>query len=81
MKLFDVIPVPNYLEPTVNVTFFAGDMFYVMKDETCVEGPWDEREGEKLTQYIPRQYRGKLEQLYPFQKRFGIVRILLTIEL
>jgi len=65
MKMFVKVPVPNYLEPTVNATYYAGDMFYVMKDETRVDGPWDERETEK---YIPRQYRDMLSKLYPYQK-------------
>lgn len=65
LKMFSLIPVPNYLEPTVNATYYAGDIFYVMKDETRVGGPWSEKETEK---YIPRQYRGILEKLYPYQK-------------
>lgn len=65
MKMFIDIPVPNYLAPTVNATYYAGDMFYVTKDETRLDGPWDDKEVEK---YIPRQYRGMLERLYPYQK-------------
>lgn len=65
MKMFNLMPVPNYLEPTANATYYAGDMFYVMKEETRQAGPWDERSKEK---YIPRQYRGMLEKLYPYQK-------------
>ena len=65
MKLFGSMPVPNYLEPTVNATYYAGDMFYVSKTETRIDGPWDERETEK---YIPRQYRNMLDKLYPYQK-------------
>lgn len=66
MKMFKNMPVPNYLEPTVNATYYAGDLFYVMKDETRVDGPWDERVSEK---YIPRQYRDMLSKLYPYQKQ------------
>lgn len=66
MKMFDLMPVPNYLAPTVNVTYYAGDMFYVMKDETRMDGPWSEKIQEK---YIPRQYRGMLERLYPYQQQ------------
>lgn len=65
MKMFDLMPIPNYLEPTANATYYAGDMFYVMKEETRQAGPWTERETDK---YIPRQYRGMLERLYPYQK-------------
>jgi len=65
MKLFDSIPIPNYLEPSANPTYYAGDMFYVQKNETRVDGPWDERVTEK---YIPRQYRDMLSKLYPYQR-------------
>lgn len=66
MKMFNKMPVPNYLEPTVNATYYAGDMFYVMKDETRVEGPWDERVKEM---YMPRHYRNISEEgFYPFQQ-------------
>lgn len=65
MKMFDIMPVPNYLEPSVTTTYLTGDMFYVMKDETRVDGPWDDRQVEK---YIPRQYRDMLNRLYPYQQ-------------
>lgn len=56
---------PNYLEPSVNATFYAGDMFYVMKDETRLDGPWDERSEKKI--YIPRQIR-EIQSLKPWQQ-------------
>ena len=65
MKMFDKIPVPNYLEPSTNPTFYTGDMFYVQKEETREAGPWTEKVTEK---YIPRQYRDMLDKLYPYQK-------------
>lgn len=65
MKLFDMIPVPNYLEPTVNGVALTGDLFYVMKDETRQDGPWTDKFEER---YIPRQYRGKMETLLPWQQ-------------
>jgi len=65
LKLFDVMPVPNYLEPTVNEVHYRGDMFYVMKDETRVEGPWNDKYEEL---FIPRQYEGLIDKLYPYQQ-------------
>lgn len=65
IKLFDDMPVPNYLEPSSNPTYYTGDQFYVTKDETRKAGPWTDKDTEK---YIPRQYRGLLEKLYPYQK-------------
>lgn len=61
LKMFS----PNYLAPSANPTFFRGEMFYVMKEETRVDGPWDER--QEVQSYIPRQIR-EVEQLRPWQQ-------------
>ena len=66
MKLFTIIKVPNYLEPTVEGVHIKGDLFYVLKDETRLEGPWDERDSNK---YIPRQYQNLMDKLMPFQRQ------------
>lgn len=66
MKMFNDIPVPNYLEPTANATYYTGDTFYVTKDETRVDGPWTEK--QFINKYIPRQYRNMLDKLYPYQQ-------------
>lgn len=39
--------------------------FYVTKEETRIAGPWTDQDTEV---YIPRQYRGILENLYPWQR-------------
>lgn len=41
------------------------NMFYVIKDETRIEGPWSDNDKEL---YIPRQYRGLIDNLRPFQQ-------------
>ena len=38
---------------------------YVMKEDTRINGPWKNTDEPD---YIPRQYRGKMETLRPFQK-------------
>jgi len=43
------------------------EIFYAMKEETRVDGPWDNRSW-KSPPYIPRQYQGLTESLYPWQK-------------
>ena len=43
-------------------------MFYVMKEDTRLEGPFNDRDA-KVEIYIPRQYRDKLSTLRPFQKQ------------
>lgn len=55
--------VPNYLEPTVGTNTLT--LFYVLKEDTRIDGPWKDTDVEK---YIPRQYRGMEETLRPFQK-------------
>lgn len=57
---------PNYLEPTVKDVALAGEMFYVMKQDTRVDGPWTDKDAERDI-YIPRQYRD-IEDLLPFQQ-------------
>lgn len=41
------------------------NMFYVTKPDTRIAGPWSDK--DKVL-YIPRQYRNKLNHLYPFQQ-------------
>lgn len=41
------------------------NFFYVLKAETRIEGPWTDKDVEV---YIPRQYRGIIENLYPWQR-------------
>ena len=43
------------------------EIFYALKDETRVDGPWDNRSW-KPAPYIPRQYQGLIDTLYPWQK-------------
>lgn len=51
-----------HVSPTTNEVVQAGEMFYVMKADTRVEGPWTDRDEEI---YIPYQYRNIM--LYPWQ--------------
>lgn len=60
------IEVPEYLEPTSKQVAEKDCYFYPMKPETRVIGPYSDKDKEI---YIPRQFRGKLETLYPFQKQ------------
>jgi len=64
-KKVDLTPPPNYLEPTTNEEFRKKSFSYAMKIDTRTRGPWDD---QKPDEYIPRQYRNKMENLYPFQK-------------
>lgn len=43
------------------------EIFYAMKEETRVNGPWDNRTWT-APPYIPRQYQGLIDTLYPWQK-------------
>lgn len=57
--------LPNYLEPTTSGEFKSTSFSYAMKEDTRTRGPWSDSDNEV---YIPRQYRGLLDKLYPFQK-------------
>lgn len=43
-----------------------GNMFYVMKEDTRVKGPWSDEKDAPL--YIPRQVREIEDKLFPWQK-------------
>lgn len=45
----------------------TGEPFYCLKRDTRTEGPWDDRTW-KDPPYIPIQYRGLENRLYPYQK-------------
>lgn len=56
-----------HLSPSSNESQ-KGECFYTMKADTRVDGPWtDKDEQEKI--YIPRQYRGILDNLRPWQQK------------
>lgn len=50
--------------PTNNETVANNNFDYVMKEETRTDGPWSDKD---TSEYIPRQYRGKMDTLKPFQ--------------
>lgn len=62
LKLFKV--PPEYFEPTLK-SEYKGEAFYQTKEDTRVDGPWKETDQE---QYIPRQYRGLMDKLRPYQQ-------------
>lgn len=62
MKLFTLIPVPNYLEPTI-LAESTKDAFYCQKAQTRIAGPWKDNDP---VIYLPKQYRNK--ELRPYQK-------------
>lgn len=55
------------IRPTSNEN--KNNFFYVLKEETRIAGPWSSKDEPEEPQYIPRQYRGKLETLKPFQNK------------
>lgn len=66
-KTFD-IPFPHYFEPTAKAEVkkhFDYDC-YGSKAQTRVRGPWTDKDAAPA--YIPRQYRDKMNSLYPFQR-------------
>jgi hypothetical protein len=66
------LPVPNYLEPTVDKEYRTGSQFYVLKKETRVEGPWTDRTVEEDEKNLPRfvcfaNVLKDTTNMYPFQ--------------
>jgi len=57
--------MPQYFKPTTTNETFAKSFSYVMKSDTRVEGPWADTDVEV---YVPRQYRGLLERMWPWQQ-------------
>jgi len=45
----------------------SDEIFYMLKYDTRIEGPWMDIKW-KTPEYIPRQYRGLLDRLHPYQK-------------
>jgi len=66
MKLFDDGKVPNYLEPTAKENH-KQEFFYCLKKDTRIEGPWTDKDKEKV--YVPTQYSKLVDKLYPYQKK------------
>ena len=67
-ELIDILPdifKQMCLSPSSNNSL-QGDCFYMVKDDTRTAGPWSDKDDKP--KYIPRQYRGLMENLYPWQK-------------
>lgn len=61
--LLKLIAPGMHISPTSNEN--KKNMFYVMKDETRISGPFSDTDRDI---YIPRQYRGIVDNLMPFQQ-------------
>lgn len=70
LKLWEVtfhdVPTPNYFEPTVDPPKVFDYNCYASKADSRLDGPWTDK--DEKPRYIPRQYRDKLDRLYPYQK-------------
>lgn len=62
-ELIKLIISEMHVSPTSNEN--QDNMFYVMKTETRVSGPYSNNDREL---YIPRQYRGIVDNLFPYQQ-------------
>lgn len=59
----NILPTATHWSRTQNI---CKGFDYVMKDDTRILGPWKDTDKPR---YIPRQYRGKMDTLRPFQKQ------------
>lgn len=62
IKQFEKPILFNYLEPASTNSY--GHWFYVMKEETKIEGPWKDTDEEL---YVPLEYREIDKNWHPFQ--------------
>jgi len=67
LKLFKDIPAPQYLTPTLNIEH-QKISFYHMKEDTRVAGPWTEIDFRENEIFMPYQYDGIVDRLYPYQQ-------------
>ena len=54
LRLFE--KKPNYFEPTTNKEFIKGEAFYMLKEDTKLEGPWTDKDKPK---FVPRHIAGR----------------------
>jgi hypothetical protein len=62
---------PNYLEPTSNPEFLRGDAFYMMKEDTRLEGPWTDKDEvipltaqlKVFNEFTLRPYQASLKEM------------------
>ena len=78
LKLFKI--PPNYLEPTTNPEYRTGDAFYMMKEDTRVNGPWKDTDIVKtltrqLKEFAVMDYRPYQESLVKMATTFDMRKI------
>jgi len=47
---------PHYFQPTTNKEFVKGEAFYMLKEDTKLEGPWTDKDKPK---FVPRHLLGR----------------------
>jgi len=57
--------LPNYLQPTTAGVAIKGEMFYAIKEDTRLQGPFSDKDEQRV---IPRQVR-EMSELYPWQQQ------------
>lgn len=71
---------PNYLQPTSNPEYYKGDAFYVMKEDTRIDGPWKDTDEVKeltrqLKEFAVMDYRPYQESLLKMATMFDMRKI------
>ncbi|AXH73676.1 MAG: replication associated protein [Circoviridae sp.] len=70
----------GHITPTSNPTFYQGDMFYVMKEDTRIAGPWSDTDDVKvmtkqLTWFLKQPLRKFQEDIIREAKTFDMRKI------
>ncbi len=65
LKLFNK-RAPNYFQPTLTTEYTSGDAFYVVKQDTRIDGPWTDKDEKKI---LTKQLGLFMQWTYrPYQK-------------
>jgi len=65
LALFEEGMEPQYCEPTIKDNYTSENVFYVMKEQTRIAGPW--KSTDPPSKFVPIQFR-HIKELYPFQE-------------
>lgn len=67
VKLLKDTPIPTLTVSETTNNSRSQESFYTLKYDSKVDGPWSDTTWRE-PEYIPRQYRGLLDRLYPWQQ-------------
>lgn len=74
----------GHIKPTSNTTYYLGDEFYVMKEDTRLKGPWNDRNykimTKQLTWFMRQPLRAFQQKIIELSKEFEMRTIYLVYD-